>query len=93
MATIRCSVNSCHYWSEGEYCTADEIWVKNQMTGDVDDDIMKKKTRMEIGTIGGNGENNMKKNERGTEGGEKSAQKSSQTCCETFRPKGTTKMS
>lgn len=78
MSTIRCAVKSCHYWGEGEYCSADQIWVKN--------DVFIRDTGMEIGAIGGKDRTEMKK-----EG--KNAKESSETFCETFKPKETGKMS
>jgi hypothetical protein len=37
MTKIKCTVDSCEFWGEGQNCTADEIWVKNDITGDPDD--------------------------------------------------------
>jgi hypothetical protein len=78
MATIRCSVKPCHYYGEGDYCTADEIFVKTQMRYDADDDLGSGRD-MEIGDLG-----------RESKGDRSSSQAvtSSHTCCETFRPKG-----
>ncbi|HOB90661.1 MAG: DUF1540 domain-containing protein [Bacillota bacterium] len=78
MATIRCSVKSCHYYDEGDYCSADEIYVKNRLRTDVDDDLGKRRDMeaADIGTV------DVVRREQ-----ERFAQTSSQTCCETFRPK------
>ncbi|HPU00632.1 MAG: DUF1540 domain-containing protein [Firmicutes bacterium] len=79
MTEVRCTVKSCHYWDEGDYCTAETIWVKNNFAGDADDELFRG-TAYEFAK------------EPGTEGkegsrGEKNASTSSQTCCETMRPK------
>lgn len=34
MTEVRCKVNTCVYWGEGDCCTAAEIWVKNSLVGD-----------------------------------------------------------
>jgi hypothetical protein len=39
MTKVRCSVDSCEFWGEGEVCKADSIWVKNDMIGDADDEL------------------------------------------------------
>lgn len=30
MARVKCTVDTCHYWSQGQVCTADEIQVDSQ---------------------------------------------------------------
>lgn len=75
MATIRCSVDICHYWGEGQYCTANEIWVRNDMEVDATGQS-KGQFDMEIGTLSKNTKT------------AKEAQVSTETCCETFKPKG-----
>lgn len=79
MTNVRCSVDSCHYWGEGEVCTADSIWVKNNTGGDADDEQAMGRGGMEVGAIG----------ERRAAG--RSARRSSETCCETMRPRGAAK--
>ncbi|MDI3279923.1 MAG: DUF1540 domain-containing protein [Bacillota bacterium] len=79
MTDVRCSVDSCHYWGEGEVCTADSIWVKNNMRGDADDERAIGRGGMEVGTIG----------ER--RAARRSARHSGETCCETMRPRGEAK--
>lgn len=76
MAKVKCSVDSCEFWGEGQVCKADAIQVKNNMAGDRDDDL-----RMEFANEPGNapaGENAAKDTSAGT---------SRQTCCETMRPR------
>ena len=80
MATIRCSVESCHYYGEGDYCTADEIYVKNRLPSDTDDD-RRRSPDLEVGSfeqqdVAGRAEH-------------RNARSSLESCCETFRPKRT----
>jgi len=30
MARVKCTVDTCHYWGQGQVCTADEIEVNSQ---------------------------------------------------------------
>lgn len=78
MATIRCSVESCHYYNEGDLCGADEIYVKNRLRSDIDDDLSKRRD-MEAGDIGAVREGKSEQDQF--------AATSGQTCCETFRPR------
>jgi hypothetical protein len=34
MTKVKCTVNSCEFWGEGQACTAEEIWVRNDISGD-----------------------------------------------------------
>ncbi|MDI3548222.1 MAG: hypothetical protein PWR10_1874 [Halanaerobiales bacterium] len=43
MARIKCTVDDCHYWGEGDICEADTIEVANNFTGGAD---------MEAGVLG-----------------------------------------
>ncbi len=72
MAKIRCSVNTCEFWGEGEVCQADSIWVKNNMSGVTDDELYLTEFADEPG------------NKYGMD--KSTAETSSQTCCETMRP-------
>jgi len=75
MTEVRCSVQSCCYWSQGDICQADIIKVKSNTLGDADDELGI--TDMEAAEIGARA---------------REASKSSETCCGTFRPKGTSHM-
>ncbi|NLG85324.1 MAG: DUF1540 domain-containing protein [Firmicutes bacterium] len=76
MTNVRCSVDRCEFWGEGQVCKADTIWVKNNMVGDRDDDL-KTEFADEPGNIPA-GENAAKGASAGT---------SRQTCCATMRPR------
>jgi len=78
MATIRCSVQSCHFYEEGDFCGADEIYVKNRLRSDRDDDFGRRQD-MEAGELG--------KQDRDRSERNRFAKTSSETCCETFRYK------
>jgi hypothetical protein len=80
MAVIRCSVESCHFYSDGDYCTADEIYVKNRLRSDTDDDRLRSPD-LEVGSFEQQG--------AGERMGRQNAHSSMETCCETFRPKTT----
>lgn len=89
MTKIKCTVNSCEFWGEGQNCTADEIWVKNDITGDPDDfaNHFINASLVEFSEeIGEKLEDNK---ERGTETKlqNETARTSPQTCCDTMRPK------
>jgi hypothetical protein len=77
MTKVKCTVNSCDFWGEGQICNADEILVKSDTSQDSDRFSQPYSTdEMEVSaefdrpllynTI---------------------AHSSSQTCCETMRPK------
>lgn len=85
MPNVRCSVDSCHYWGEGDVCTADEIWVKNNMEEDVDDEIGTGRGDMEVGDLGSLNREGRRRVVH------TSARTSAETCCETMRPRGTKK--
>lgn len=80
MATIRCSVESCHYYGQGDYCTADEIYVKNRLRADTDDD-MRRSPDFEVGSF--------ERQDVAGQAERRNARTSMETCCETFRPKKT----
>jgi hypothetical protein len=81
MTEVRCTVHSCEFWEKGDYCTAKKIWVKNNFTGDEDDDLF---FRPEFEFA----EEPEAETERSRQRGEEPAVYTSrQTCCETMRPK------
>ncbi|MDO9534955.1 MAG: DUF1540 domain-containing protein [Bacillota bacterium] len=81
MTRVRCSVDSCDFWGEGEVCQADSIWVKNNMIGDTDNEL----------SYGFNTEISNDLTIPENEGGDvikpTSAKTSHHTCCETMRPR------
>lgn len=74
MTDVRCKVDGCVFWAEGNHCTADEIWVKYDFSDEDDDDLLYQ-ADLEIGDdpLG--------------DSIELGPFTSSQTCCETMRPK------
>jgi hypothetical protein len=77
MTKVKCTVNSCDFWGEGQVCNAHEIQVKNYIAGDADQPSNHYlNAEMEVGTDFDNPE--FKK---------AVAHTSPQTCCETMRPK------
>ena len=78
LAKIKCSVQSCHFYDDGDICTAEEIYVRN-MSAMQDGDLVA--PHMEIGTMHETGF-------RRDQGLNQNASRSNETCCETFRPKG-----
>ena len=78
---VRCTVHSCEFWGKGDYCTAGEIWVKNNIGGGEDDDLFfSPDYEFAEEPLADRGV------ELGEEGGS-AAFSSHQTCCETMRPK------
>jgi hypothetical protein len=75
MTKVRCSVDSCKFWGHGDICEAEAIWVKNNMRGDADDDLMAPHIELAAGL----GE--VKAHQQ------HSARTSAETCCETMRPR------
>lgn len=85
MTKIRCTVDSCEFWGKDQVCTADQVWVRNDITGDVHDapNHFINATQMEFGkdfTVA-------EKKEPKVNLQSESAQTSPQTCCDTMRPK------
>lgn len=77
MTRVRCSVDNCEFWGEGEVCNADAIWVKNNTVGELTFD-------MEVADESGF----VSKEKEGAEGCRStSAETSWETCCETMRPR------
>lgn len=71
MPEVRCKVNSCVFWGEGDHCTAHEIWVKD---GSEEEDLF------HLGDF-------EFAEELEGEGRQAGASTSSQTFCETMRPR------
>lgn len=89
MPEVKCSVNSCVYWGEGNVCTAEAIMVKNSLPHDTDDDLFLGKD-MEIGAMEDDirkRQENMGKTEQMQNNEKTQATHSSETCCETFKMK------
>jgi hypothetical protein len=84
---VKCTVNRCEFWSKDQVCLADEIWVKNDITGDPD--------KFAEHFINANMEEFSIELNRGKETkgpmndgrSNSSAQTTPQTCCDTMRPK------
>ncbi len=106
MTDVKCKVNSCHYWGKGDICKADTILIDEDRMRqdttrmeasslDLHDDRRilredssarvqkgrKGRGRMETGLIGG------------VSGKEEPVQTSETTCCRTYRPKNSPKLS
>ncbi len=87
MPKVRCSVDSCQFWGSGQICNAEEIWVRNDISGDSDqfsEHFINASNRTEFA-----GDFGEKAGEQNTSGSRAitSAQTSPQTCCDTMRPK------
>jgi len=84
MTQVRCSVDTCQYWGEGQVCRADSIWVRDNTTGGSLRGATGS-TRMEIadepGTVIRPGQTT------GPHSGS-SASTSTETCCGTMKPRG-----
>lgn len=73
MTEVRCTVNSCKFWGEGEVCLADTIWVNNNLIASSGDDLP-----FVLDTeLAGDLETDQTS----------LAQTSRHTCCETMRPR------
>jgi hypothetical protein len=77
MTKVKCTVNSCDYWGEGQICNAEEIWVKNDISGD-SEQFSQHYLNAEM-EMGADFDNQTFKNAV--------AKTSPQTCCETMRLK------
>ncbi|MGE5557786.1 MAG: DUF1540 domain-containing protein [Bacillota bacterium] len=89
MPKVKCTVDSCEFWGEGQVCNADEIWVKNDITGDPDDFANHFINASQVEFSEEFGEESEDKKERDKENKlqDQDAQTSPQTCCDTMRPK------
>jgi len=103
LTEVKCKVSSCHYWGQGDVCEADTILIdQDQMKSDTtrmetssldfrsdrlfDQERSRSRSqsdrqRMEAGTMGATE----------SQGGH-SARTSEATCCRTFRPRGSPKL-
>jgi hypothetical protein len=86
MTKVKCTVDNCEYWGEGQVCQADQILVKNDIAGDAAQfaDHYINASMTEFGDEMGGGVAGKK-----TAGaaGRADAQNSPQTCCDTMQPK------
>ncbi|HEY8464407.1 MAG TPA: DUF1540 domain-containing protein [Bacillota bacterium] len=74
MTKVKCTVNSCEFWEEGQVCGAGEILVKNDIAGAAPETSNHYiNANMEVA---------------GDLDEAKVANTSPQTCCDTMRPKG-----
>lgn len=92
MTTIKCTVDNCVFWGEGQICTAEKIWVKNDITGNPDDfqNHFLNASMVEFGQeFNLDGEQRIKTEDEASPLGKGagSARTSPQTCCDTMRPK------
>jgi hypothetical protein len=89
MTKVKCTVDSCEFWGEGQICTADEIWVKNDITGDPDDfpNHFINASSVEFSEEFGDKLEDQKKGTNEPKLQNDTAQTSPQTCCDTMRPK------
>jgi hypothetical protein len=83
---VKCTVDNCEYWGEGQVCQADQIMVRNDISGDTDQfsNHFINASMTEFGTeIGGDA------GEKPVTGvsGHADAKTSPQTCCDTMKPK------
>ncbi len=97
MTEVRCTVDSCKYWGEGQVCRAETIWVKNNFYGeedidgdltgdlDMDDDLL---FSLDV-EFADETEDLLEYEGLEEDGitGLGSARVSSQTCCHTMRPR------
>lgn len=85
MAEVRCTVDSCEFWGQGQVCKADKIWVRNDISGDVKDfsNHFINASQVEFGK-----ELDQPKEEKSQkQPNSGDAKTSPQTCCDTMRPK------
>jgi hypothetical protein len=89
MPKVKCTVDSCEFWGKGQVCTADEIWVKNDITGDPDDfaNHFINASPMEFSEEIGEKLEDTKERSNETKLHNETARTSPQTCCDTMRPK------
>ncbi len=75
MPEVRCSVSSCYYWADGNYCAADIIWIRND--AEVEQETAGDRADLEAAAPMGM-----------TTAQVSPADKAIETCCQTFRHKG-----
>jgi hypothetical protein len=85
MTKVKCTVDSCEFWGDNQICTADQIWVRNDITGDPNDfsNHFINAASVEFGKDF----NEPKKNKPKENLQSESARTSPQTCCDTMKPK------
>ena len=85
MTKIRCTVDSCEFWGKDQICTADQIWIRNDITGDAQDipNHFINATRVEFGKDFTDSATKQSQVSLQSE----SAKTSPQTCCDTMKPK------
>jgi hypothetical protein len=86
MTKVKCTVDSCEFWGEGQVCTAEEIWVRNDISGDPNQfhHHLINASPVEFGQDFSESEKKKPQEKLQSE----TAQTSPQTCCDTMRPKG-----
>lgn len=85
MTKVKCTVDSCEYWGEGQVCQANQILVKNDISGDADQfsNHFINADMTEFGAeIGGDAGKKLSGSM-----GHADAQTSPQTCCDTMKLK------
>ncbi len=85
MTKVRCTVDSCQFWGKDQFCTADQIWVRNDICGDADEveSHFINATEVEFGKDFTESEKVGPKVSLQSE----TAKTSPQTCCDTMKPK------
>lgn len=84
MPKVRCTVDSCQFWGNNQVCNAEEIWVRNDISGDPSqfkDHFINASTEefsMEL---------DAKKKDSSLTELQASAKTSPQTCCDTMKLK------
>lgn len=89
MTKVKCTVDSCEFWGEGQDCTADQIWVKNDITGDRYDfaNHFINASSVEFSEEFSEKLSDKKKGANEPPQENETARTSPQTCCDTMRPK------
>lgn len=85
MTKVKCTVDSCEFWSDDQICTADQIWVKNDISGNPYDfsSHFINASMTEFGKeVTGE-----KETKEPVKHNQTSAKTTPQTCCDTMRPK------
>jgi hypothetical protein len=83
LTKVKCTVDSCEFWKEDQLCGAEEIWVRNDITGDPADltNHFINATMVEFGKELGNKKANKPSLQQEV------AKTSPQTCCDTMKLK------
>ncbi len=85
MTKVRCTVDSCQFWGKDQFCTAEQIWVRNDICGDADQiqDHFINATQVEFGKDFVEDHQKTPKVSLQSE----TARTTPQTCCDTMKPK------